>query len=114
MPLDIGWGGMVYLSQGGINKMEQLTTHEEQLQFLKKIEGQVRGIEKMIQDKRYCVDIITQLHSIIGALYRVENEVFKKHIEGCVVNALKGKSESEKHKKIGEVAELISRFRTTV
>lgn len=91
--------------------MEQLTTHQGQLQFLNKIEGQVRGIQKMIQEQRYCVDIITQLRSIIGALYRVENEVFKKHVDGCVVNALKGKSESEKQKKIDEIIELISRFR---
>jgi len=91
--------------------MKQTTTHQEQLAFLKKIEGQVRGIQRMIEEKRYCVDIITQIHSIIGALYRVENEVFKKHVDGCVVSALKGKSEGEKQKKISEVVELISRFR---
>jgi len=91
--------------------MKQPTTHEEQLQFLTKIEGQVRGLQRMIQEKKYCVDIITQIHSVIGALYRVENEVFKKHIDGCVVHALKGKSETEKQKKISEVVELISRFR---
>lgn len=91
--------------------MNQPTTHEEQLQFLKKIEGQVRGLQRMVREKKYCVDIITQIHSVIGALYRVENEVFKKHIDGCVVSALKGKSETEKQKKISEVLELISRFR---
>ena len=91
--------------------MKQPTTHQEQLEFLKKIEGQVRGIQKMIEEKRYCVDIITQIHSIVGALYRVENEIFKKHIDGCVVSALKGKSESEKQKKINEVVELIGKFR---
>ena len=91
--------------------MIQATTHEEQLDYLKKIEGQIRGIEKMIEDKRYCPDIITQIHSIIGALYRVENEVFRKHVDGCVISALKGKSGSEKQKKIDEVIELISRFR---
>jgi DNA-binding FrmR family transcriptional regulator len=93
--------------------MKQSTTHEEQLDFLKKIEGQIRGVQKMITQRRYCVDIITQIHSIIGALYRVENEVFKKHIDGCVVHALKGKSEAEKQKKIDEIIELISRFRKT-
>ena len=91
--------------------MNQMTTHEEQLIFLRKIEGQIRGIQKMIEEKRYCVDIITQLHSIIGALYRVEEEVFKKHIDGCMVNALKGKSETEKQKKITEIVDLVSRFR---
>ena len=91
--------------------MKQLTNHQEQLTFLKKIEGQIRGVQKMIEEKRYCVDIITQVHSIIGALYRVENEILKKHIDGCVVHALKGKSEREKQEKIDEIVELISRFR---
>lgn len=91
--------------------MKQQTTHQEQLVFLKKIEGQIRGIQRMVEEKRYCVDIITQIHSIIGALSRVENEIFKKHLDGCVVEALKGKSEKEKQQKINEVMELISRFR---
>lgn len=91
--------------------MRQFPSHQEQLVFLKKIEGQVRGLQKMIEEKRYCVDIITQIHSAIGALYRVEDEVFKKHLDGCVVNALRGKSEREKQAKIQEIMELISRFR---
>ena len=91
--------------------MKQITTHEEQLQFLNKIEGQIRGVQRMIQEKRYCPDIITQIHSIIGALYRVENEIFKKHVNGCVVNTLADKSESEKEKKINEIVSLIERFR---
>jgi DNA-binding FrmR family transcriptional regulator len=91
--------------------MDKPTTHQEQLQFLKKIEGQVRGLQKMIEDKRYCIDIITQLHSVIGALYRVEGEIFKKHLDGCVAQALKGKSEIEKQKKINELIELMSKFR---
>ncbi|MEW6009359.1 MAG: metal-sensitive transcriptional regulator [Candidatus Omnitrophota bacterium] len=91
--------------------MDNVTTHENQKEFLKKIEGQIRGIQKMVEERRYCVDIITQIHSAIGALYRVENEIFRKHVEGCVVNAIKGKSEREKQEKIDEVVELISKFK---
>ncbi len=93
--------------------MKQKTTHEEQLRFLRKIEGQVAGIQRMIQEKRYCVDILTQIRSIIGALHRVEGEIFRKHLDGCVVQALKGKSEAEKQKKINEVVDLIDKFRKT-
>jgi len=81
------------------------------LRRLKIIAGQVRGLEKMVEEEKYCVDIITQIHSIVGALSRVEEQVFKRHVDGCVINALKGKSEAEKQKKIDEVIELISRFR---
>ncbi|MFH1370470.1 MAG: metal-sensitive transcriptional regulator [Planctomycetota bacterium] len=91
--------------------MKQTTTHEEQLQFLRKIEGQVAGIQRMIEEKRYCVDILTQIRSCIGALHRVEGEIFRKHLDGCVVQALKGKSEMEKQKKINEVVELLEKFR---
>ncbi len=92
--------------------MKQITTHEEQLPFLKKIEGQVAGIQRMIEAKRYCVDIMTQVRSVIGALRRVEGEIFKKHLNGCVATALKSKSEEEKQKKINEVIELLERFRS--
>ncbi len=91
--------------------IKQKTVHQEQIAALKRIEGQVKGIQKMIEEERYCVDIITQIHSIIGALYKVENNIFRKHIDGCVVHALKGRSESEKEKKIDEIIGLIQRFR---
>ena len=91
--------------------MEKVTTHTEQLVYLRKIEGQIRGVQRMLEEKRYCVDIITQLHSIVGAILRVEDKVFQKHLEGCVSKALKGKSDSEKQKKIDEVIRLLSRFR---
>jgi CsoR family transcriptional regulator, copper-sensing transcriptional repressor len=91
--------------------MKQTTTHTEQLQFLKKIEGQVAGVQRMIEEKRYCVDILTQIRSIIGALHRVEGEIFRKHLDGCVAGAMKGKSEAEIQKKIDEVINLLDRFR---
>lgn len=93
--------------------MKQFTTHEEQLVFLKKIEGQIRGVQKMIKEKRYCVDILTQLHSIIGAILRIENKILRKHLEGCVTYALKGKSDVEKQKKIEEIIDLITKFGKT-
>jgi DNA-binding FrmR family transcriptional regulator len=91
--------------------MEKPTTHEGQLQFLKKIEGQVAGIQRMIKEKRYCVDILTQIRSCIGALHRVEGEVFRKHLNNCVAVAMRGKSDTEKQQKIDEVIELIDKFR---
>jgi CsoR family transcriptional regulator, copper-sensing transcriptional repressor len=90
--------------------MGQPTTHEEQLPFLKKIEGQVAGIQRMIKEKRYCIDILTQIRSCIGALHRVEGNVFRKHLEGCVAGAMRGKSEAEKQKKIDEVIELLEKL----
>ncbi len=95
------------------NITKQTTTHESQLVFLRKIEGQIRGVQRMIEDKRYCVDILTQLHSVIGAILRVESKILQKHLEGCVTHTLKGKTESEKQKKIQEIIDLITKFRKT-
>ena len=91
--------------------MIQPTTHEEQLQFLKKIEGQIRGIQKMIEEERYCVDILMQLRSIEGAIFRVEKGILRKHLAGCVDSSFRGKSESEKQKKIDEIIGLVTKFR---
>ena len=95
------------------SRIKQLTTHEGQLVFLRKIEGQIRGVQKMIENERYCVDILTQLHSVVGAILRVEGKILQKHLEGCVTHALKGRSEAEKQKKIDEVIDLITKFRKT-
>ncbi|MFH1655802.1 MAG: metal-sensitive transcriptional regulator [Candidatus Omnitrophota bacterium] len=91
--------------------MKQVTAHNEQLVFLRKIEGQIRGIQRMIKENRYCVDILVQLNSIIGAVLRVEDKVFRKHLDGCVTQALKGRSQLEKQKKIEEIMSLIRKFR---
>ena len=92
---------------------KQKTTHDEQTVFLKRIEGQIRGIQRMIEERRYCIDILTQLHSIVGAILRVEDKILQKHLHGCVAQALKGKSGLEKQNKIDEIINLINRFRRT-
>jgi DNA-binding FrmR family transcriptional regulator len=91
--------------------MPYKTTHYEQLEYLKKVEGQVRGLQNMIKKDRYCVDIITQIHSVIGALQRIENKLFKKHIKNCLGKSLSKGSNKNKNLKIEEVIKLIYRFR---
>ena len=90
---------------------QQTMNHADQLIYLKKIEGQIRGVQKMIEEGRYCVDILTQISSISGALSRVEKGIFKKHLEGCVAGAIKSGSQEETQKKVDEVIELVTRFR---
>jgi DNA-binding FrmR family transcriptional regulator len=90
---------------------EQLTTHEEELIRLRRIEGQIKGVQKMIEEKRYCVDILTQLSSIVGAIKGVEDNIVERHLKGCVQHSfIKGKSE-DKAKKIDEVIEVLKKFR---
>ena len=91
--------------------MAKPMSHTEQIVALKKIEGQVRGLQKMIEEGRYCVDIMTQVRSVIGALERVQNKIFSRHLEGCVASAVKSGSESEGRQKVDEVVDLITRFK---
>ena len=91
--------------------MKTNPSHSNQLVALKRIEGQIRGLQKMVEEKRYCVDIMTQISSAIGALLRVQNSILGKHLHMCVADALKGKSDAEKKIKINEVVGLIKKFR---
>lgn len=79
------------------------TTHKEQRDALRRIEGQVKGIQRMIEEEKYCIDIVIQLHAAINALYRVSRKIFVKHIEGCVEAAFTTGTKSNKHKKIQEI-----------
>ena len=80
---------------------------------LKRIEGQVRGIQHMIKDRKYCVDILIQVHAIISALARVEDKILERHFQGCVLDAVNGKSEKDKQEKLNEIMQLIKKFRKT-
>ena len=85
--------------------------HKEQIVRLNRIEGQIRGITKMVQEGRYCVDILTQIRSASNALARVQENIFRTHLESCVRDSLTGDDPGDRDTKINEVLELLSRFR---
>jgi len=93
--------------------MEKYPSHTSNIVALKRIEGQVRGIQKMIESQEYCVDILNQVHSVMSALARVEDNILEKHFETCVANAVKDKTEAQRKQKLDEVMQLIRRFRKT-
>jgi DNA-binding FrmR family transcriptional regulator len=90
--------------------MKKYPSHNEHLSALRRIEGQIRGIQKMIEDRKYCVDIITQIEAARGALASVGEKVLGSHFRHCVTDALRGKSPTEKDKKIEEVLKLIRKM----
>ncbi len=81
--------------------------HNKQLASLKRIEGQIRGIINMINDGKYCVDILNQIKAVKAALVSVESKVLKKHVESCVKNSLKNKSAVDA--KVSELLKLINK-----
>ncbi len=76
---------------------------------LGRIEGQVRGLSKMVQDERYCIDIVTQISAVRAALRRVEEEVLKDHVSHCVEHAIASGDKSDQRKKIAELMAVIGR-----
>lgn len=89
----------------------QMTTHEVELVRLRRIEGQIRGVQKMIEEKRYCVDILTQLTSIVGAIKSVEENILERHLKGCVRQSFVKGSKEDKAQKIDEVVDVLKKFR---
>ncbi|GBE44865.1 MAG TPA: transcriptional regulator [Rhizobiales bacterium] len=86
--------------------------HNDCLARLSRIEGQVRGISRMIEDKRYCIDILMQLRAIRAALGKVETQVLKDHADHCIADAISSGSEDEQKKKFRELIELFGRYTT--
>jgi DNA-binding FrmR family transcriptional regulator len=89
----------------------QVTTHEQELVRLRRIEGQIRGIQKMIEEKRYCIDILTQLSSIVGAIKGVEENILERHLKGCVQHSFNKGTKTDRAKKVDEVVEVLRKFR---
>ncbi len=78
---------------------------------LKKIEGQVRGLQKMVEEDRYCIDIIGQTASVVNALKGVEDLVMEQHLHTCVADAMSSDQNGEKDEKIDEVMQVLKQFR---
>jgi len=76
---------------------------------LARIEGQVRGLVRMIDDDRYCIDVITQVQAVRAALARVERLVLQDHVAHCVADAAASGDEGERDRKIEELITVLDR-----
>ncbi|MBV8837124.1 MAG: metal-sensitive transcriptional regulator [Alphaproteobacteria bacterium] len=79
------------------------------LRRLKRIEGQVRGLTRMVEDDRYCIDIVTQIGAVRAALRKVEEEVLRDHVGHCVDGAIASGNKSEQRRKIAELMDVLGR-----
>ena len=77
---------------------------------LRRIEGQVQGLQRMLDNDAYCVDILLQISAVQGALEQVQKLLLGRHIESCVADALRSGSKSERQQKVEELLEVFSRF----
>ena len=79
------------------------------LNRLSRVEGQVRGIARMVDEDRYCIDVMTQIRAVRAALARVESEMLKDHLGHCIEAAIVGGDPDEQRKKVSELIELLDR-----
>lgn len=93
-----------------MDKTTHTTGHNDQLSNLNRIIGQLEGIKKMINDKRYCVDILQQIKAAKSALRTVENNVLNKHIEHCISTAINNANQLEINQKIQELQKLLKNY----
>ena len=79
------------------------------LKRFSRIEGQVRGLSRMVEDDRYCIDIVTQISAVRAALRRVEEEVLRDHVSHCVERAIASGDKADQRNKIAELMAVIGR-----
>ncbi|HEV2745989.1 MAG TPA: metal-sensitive transcriptional regulator [Allosphingosinicella sp.] len=79
------------------------------LNRLSRVEGQIRGIARMVDEDRYCIDILTQLQAVRAALSRVETEMLKDHLGHCIESSIIAGDAQEQRRKAGELIELLQR-----
>jgi CsoR family transcriptional regulator, copper-sensing transcriptional repressor len=87
----------------------QTETKTALLKRLNRIEGQVRGLSRMVEDNRYCIDVVTQITAVRAALRRAEEEILRDHVSHCVAHAIASGDKKEQGKKIAEIMDVIGR-----
>jgi len=92
-----------------MKKTKKVTTHEETLNRLSRIAGQVQGIRKMVDEQKYCIDIITQIQAVRSALRAVEMQILNKHMHHCVSDAFASGSRKEADEKMDELLRVMQK-----
>lgn len=96
----------IYTLRGYGSRMDE-KLKKSQLARLSRIEGQVRGVARMIEEERYCIDVLTQIRAVRAALDKVEQETLNDHLQHCVAHAFHAGSEKDRQVKIDELLEVL-------
>lgn len=79
------------------------------LKRLNRVEGQVRGLAGMVEDDRYCIEVVTQISAARAALRRVEEEILRDHVAHCVEHAISSGDKADQRRKIAELMDVVGR-----
>jgi len=80
------------------------------LRRLNRIEGQVRGLARMIEEDRYCIDVVTQIAAVQAAIKKVQEEILRDHVAHCVEHAIKSGNKAEQRQKVAELMDVLARL----
>lgn len=80
--------------------------HEDSLRRLKTVEGHLRGIQRMIEEETYCMDVIRQIQAVQGALNKVSSQILEEHLHSCVITAIRGEDADERERVLKEIGGL--------
>lgn len=94
-----------------MERTTKIPSHTDQIPALNRIEGQIRGIKKMIEEGKYCMDVLNLIGAVRSALVTVEKNIAKTFLENCVVHAFESGEKLDKFKKIDEIVQLLDRSR---
>jgi CsoR family transcriptional regulator, copper-sensing transcriptional repressor len=97
-----------YTPWGYIARM-RTDAKDSALRRLRRIEGQVRGLIRMVEEDRYCIEVVTQISAARAALRKVEEEVLHDHVAHCVENAISSGNKAEQRRKVAELMEVLGR-----
>ena len=89
---------------------ELYPNHEAQLARLARIEGQLRGVRKMIEERRYCIDIVSQIKAVTAGLKQVQMGVLEKHIHHCVRESVESRDPDLLEQKITEIVQVLGKM----
>lgn len=80
--------------------------HQDALKRLKNIEGHIRGIEHMVEQDSYCIDVIRQIMAVQAALNKVSSSILDEHLNSCLITAVRGEDPAERERVLKEIAEV--------
>ncbi|MBN1146821.1 MAG: metal-sensitive transcriptional regulator [Anaerolineales bacterium] len=80
--------------------------HENALQRLKTVEGHIRGVQRMIEEDAYCIDVIRQIQAVQGALNKVSAMILEEHLHSCLITAVRGEDPDERERVLREIADV--------
>jgi DNA-binding FrmR family transcriptional regulator len=87
--------------------------NQDVLNRLKSIEGHVRGVERMVEDEAYCIDVIRQIQAVQSALNRVNALILENHLSSCVITAVRGDDPAERERVLNEISEVFAASQKT-